>query len=109
MISNIEFQRFRGFERLRADLSPNAYIVGPNSAGKSTILEAIALAEHCLQRARRSAPTLRLVYHADVWKTYPLEGDSGADDDPVRFDFGADEARVTIQWNEDARIHVVWP
>ena len=47
MITAIEFQRFRGYERLKADLSPHAYIVGPNSAGKSTILEAVGLAERC--------------------------------------------------------------
>lgn len=109
MITNIEFTRYRGFERLRADLSPHAYIAGPNSAGKSTVLEGIALAERCLQLARRKSPPHRVSHRGIQWKGYRLDRPSDEGADPVRFDFGQEEAHVAITWNDDAIVHLVWP
>ncbi len=109
MITNVELTRFRGFERLRADLSPHAYIVGPNSAGKSTVLEAVALAERSLKRARRKTPPMRVMHRGGLWKAYPLDRMTEEGEDPVRFDFGCEEACVSIHWCGDAIIHLVWP
>ncbi len=70
MITIVELKRFRGYEEFRADLSPHAYVVGPNSAGKSTMLEAIALGESCLQLARRKAPPMTVSDRGRQWKAY---------------------------------------
>lgn len=43
------------------------------------------------------------------WHAYPLEQSPSGGDDPVRFEFGREEARVSITWGEDAVIHMVWP
>ncbi|SOE59090.1 AAA domain-containing protein, putative AbiEii toxin, Type IV TA system [Burkholderia sp. YR290] len=109
MIKYVDFIRFRGFERLRAELLPHAYIVGPNSAGKSTVLEAIGLAERCLRVARRKAPTLRLRDKGSHWRGYPLPRNADEEEDPVRHDFGSEETRVTVHWISGARVHMVWP
>lgn len=109
LITVVEFTRYRGFERLRADLSPHAYIVGPNSAGKSTVLEAVALAEQNLQRARRKTPPMRVTHRGAQWKAYPLDRMTEEGEDPVRFDFGREEAYVSIRWGIDSVIHLVWP
>jgi hypothetical protein len=109
MIKIVEFSRFRGFARLHADLLPHAYIVGPNSAGKSTVLEAIGLAEQCLRIARRKLPTLKLVDKEQTWRAYPLPISNDGDDDPVRYDFGSDETRVSVQWTNGSRVNMVWP
>lgn len=109
MITLAEFVRFRGFDRMRADLAPHAYIVGPNSAGKSTVLEAIGLAEQCLRTARRKLPTLVVAHNERRWKAFPLPSSIDGEEDPVRHNFGQEETRVTIQWATGARIHMVWP
>jgi hypothetical protein len=109
MIRLVEFLRFRGFARLRVELLPHAYIVGPNSAGKSTVLEAIALAEQCLRIARRKLATIRVADRRQTWKAYPLPSDSNDGDDPVRYDFGKEETRVSVQWTNGARVNIVWP
>ena len=95
---------------MNVDLAPNAFIIGPNSAGKSTVIESIALAERCLQIARRKAPTRRVKHAGEERKAYsmPLLGEEDADD-PVRFDFGRDEARASIFWQNGSSIHMVWP
>lgn len=109
MISKIEFDHFRGFERLSADLSPDAYIVGPNSAGKSTVLEAVALAEQVLQRARRMRPKMSARHRGLSWQAFPIGTSRPDGDDPVRHDFGTSEARVSIEWTSGNQIHLVWP
>ena len=109
MLSHAEFTRFRGFERLKVDLIPHAYIVGPNSAGKSTVLEAVGLAERCLRIARRKSPTLGIMNNGRTWRGFPLPASIDNEDDPVRFDFGRDETRVTVKWLNGSRIHLVWP
>lgn len=109
-ILRAEFSRFRAFERLKIGLAPNAYIVGPNSAGKSTVLESIALAQQCLKRVGRQAPTLRVKHAGEYRRGYllPRVGEEGADD-PVRHEFGTAEARVSLYWENGASIHMVWP
>lgn len=109
MIKAIEFLRYRGFPRLKVGLLPHGYIVGPNSAGKSTLLEAIALAEQCLRVARRKLPTIRARDNGQTWRAYPLLSNSERDEDPVRYDFGSEEARVTVEWDNGARVNIVWP
>lgn len=109
MIKTIEFLRFRGFERLHAHLTPHAYIVGPNSAGKSTVLEAIAIAEKCLKKARKNRPKMRVQHRGEEWAAYPLSSEIDDEDDPVRYEFGTAETRVSVWWSDDACIHIVWP
>jgi len=109
MVTNVDFLRFRGFEKLRASLVPHAYIVGPNSAGKSTVIEAIALAEQCLKTARRKMPTLRVESRGAYWNAYALSSNANDEEDPVRHDFGRQETRVSVQWDTGAKVHIVWP
>jgi len=109
LLANIELIRFRGFSRLRADLQPHAFIVGPNSAGKSTILEALALADRCLGIAVRKAPTGRASHRGYSVSTYLLPQNPDFDEDPIRFDFGTEETRVTVGWDNGSSIHLVWP
>jgi hypothetical protein len=109
MIECVEFERFRGFKRLKAVLRPHAYIVGPNSAGKSTVLEAIGLAEQCLRIAFRKLPKLKVFDRERRLAAYSLPPALDGGDDPVRYDFGSDETRITVRWSTGATIHIVWP
>ncbi len=111
MVTRAEFHRFRGFERLTADLAPHAYVVGPNSAGKSTVLEAIALAERCRQRARRQRPQFDARHRDGLRRAYflPSLDEDPEGEDPVRYDFGTAEASVVVRWETGASIHMVWP
>jgi hypothetical protein len=109
MIESVEFLRFRGFARLKATLLPHSYIVGPNSAGKSTVLEAIGLAEQCLRIAFRKLPTIQVHTQGQRFAAYPLPLHLDNGDDPVRFDFCSDETRICVRWLNGATIQIVWP
>ena len=43
MLSALEIRNFRKFERYAVDLGPRSLLVGPNNAGKSTLIEAMRL------------------------------------------------------------------
>jgi hypothetical protein len=109
MIESVAFTRFRGFRKLKAELAPHAFIVGPNSAGKSTVLEAIALAEQCLRIAFRKRPVINVTDSGYRVPAYSLPSAFDKGDDPVRYDFGSDETRVCVRWANGASIHIVWP
>lgn len=49
--TRIEFTRFKAFERFRIDLKPFNVIVGPNNAGKSTIVGAFRILAEAMKRA----------------------------------------------------------
>ena len=110
MITRITLTKYRGFEHFEAGLAPHAFLVGPNSAGKSTLIEALALAERCVRLARRRKPTMGFVDHSRGCRGFPIPAPATQDtDDPVRFDFGTDEARVDVEWASGATLHMIWP
>ena len=109
MIKSVDFVRFRGFERMHAEMMPHSYIVGPNSAGKSTILEALVLAEQCLRIAKRKSPSVTKSHKEADRKGFYLASESDALTDPIRFNFGNEETTVTVRWKSNASVNIVWP
>ncbi|MEL7729360.1 AAA family ATPase [Citromicrobium bathyomarinum] len=49
--TRIEFTRFKAFERFRIDLKPFNVIVGPNNAGKSTVVGAFRILAEAMRKA----------------------------------------------------------
>lgn len=109
MIAQIELRSFRGFQHVTADLAPHAFVSGANSAGKSTILEAIALAEGCLRVARRQNHHMQVSRSGVSLPAYRLPSSSEDEEDPVRHEFRNDEARIIARWASGAAIEIVWP
>ena len=52
----IELRNFRAFEKQRIELAPITVIVGPNNAGKSSVLSALRLLSQTFQSVDLSAP-----------------------------------------------------
>src|SRR4051812_31747041 len=100
---------YRGFRRFRAQLAPQAFLVGPNSAGKSTIVETIELAERCLRQAPRTKDTWPVVDGDTTVRAMPLPRDvfRQSDEDPVRYDFGEAPARASVTWSSGAAVHLL--
>ena len=109
MIESTEFTRFRGFERMRVGLAPHAYLVGPNSAGKSTVLEAVGLANECLRIWARKPMRFTVWDGGERRSAAYLPDPPDEADDPVRFEFGREEARVTVRWSGGSSVIMVWP
>jgi len=56
-IHRLKIERFRGIRDLTLAPGPKTVILGPNNAGKSTILEALDLLLHAGLGRQRPAPT----------------------------------------------------
>ena len=55
-ITRVQFSNFKGFERFSLALEPMTMLVGPNNAGKSTIIGAFRALSVALRRARSRKP-----------------------------------------------------
>ncbi|MGW4942071.1 ATP-dependent nuclease [Actinoplanes sp. NPDC004185] len=108
MISRVEFLRYRGFRKFQVEFASGAVLVGANSAGKSTIAEALALADKCTRIAQRKTPNMRVVDGGMSVNAYAFQA-SDSDTDPVHHEFSRESARATVVWSSGARLHMVWP
>jgi hypothetical protein len=57
-ITSIRFRNYKAFEDYSVSLSPFNVLVGPNNAGKSTVLGAIRILSEGIRRARSKSPDL---------------------------------------------------
>ncbi len=68
MLTRVELSKFRGFARLAADVRPVTVVLGPNSAGKTTLLHAVRIALQQLEHSLRVAsPRRREDSEGDGW------------------------------------------
>lgn len=78
MLTRIELERFRGFSSLSADLRPVSVLLGPNSSGKSSVLQAVRLACAVLSWVLKDAG-LHPVPGKDgwitLWRDHPIRDD----------------------------------
>lgn len=75
MITSITLERFRGFQRAELPLKPLTVLLGPNSAGKSSFLQALA-SLHFIRRLSISPATL--APSANKRELWPLDFGSRA-------------------------------
>ena len=110
MISEIRLRNFKAFSSFKIVFKDTSYLVGPNSAGKSTILTAIRLAEACLRLAKRVKPT-ESKEHLGSWRlSYPVPlRDFAALNESVRHDFRGAETSLELRWKNKCKLRVIWP
>ncbi len=85
-------------------------LVGPNSAGKSTILTALRLAETCLRLAKRTRPNASNLHAGSYYVSYPVPTrDFAALNESVRHNFRDAETSVELSWRNGCKMRIVWP
>ncbi|HEX8306608.1 MAG TPA: AAA family ATPase [Jatrophihabitans sp.] len=107
----MRLSNFRGFESFQLNFAPHNYLLGPNNAGKSTILTALRLVETLLRVAhsRNSEFSVadgerRVLAYAINLSEFPALADS------IHFDFyGDQETRLEVVWSSSAKLTAVWP
>lgn len=103
--------RFKGFLQFTVRFGDSALLVGPNNAGKSTIISALRLAAVAARSAGRRNPTETFNDGGRwVWG-YPLSfaKGSGFVDENVRHEFRDEESRLELKYRSGAILHLVWP
>jgi energy-coupling factor transporter ATP-binding protein EcfA2 len=119
VIDRVHLLRYKGFEDFDLRLGRQAVLVGPNNAGKTTLVQSLRLAASLLRFARR-----RNAYEAfedDVLDRYPrnvigypiahvgTRELSWYKDENLRHEFRADATGLIVTFKSKACLRVVWP
>ena len=110
MLKQLHLVNFRAFSDFRVSFGDGAYLVGPNNAGKSTLLTALRTADVLLRYAYRRKPDvaardgdISIVGFPVSLREFPTLQDS------LRHEFGTEETRLELDWKSGAKLSVVWP
>jgi hypothetical protein len=110
VLKQLHLVNFRAFQNFTVSFGDGAYLVGPNNAGKSTLLTSLRTAEVLLRYAYRRKPDLTATDKDVTVVGYPVNlRDFPALRDSLRFEFGSAETRLELQWKSKARLTAVWP
>jgi hypothetical protein len=110
MIRRLQIQHFKGFERFDITFKGDNWLVGPNNAGKSTIIAALRTAAQMASFAQRRVPehfpTDRGV---EVPSHLYTPGRYGLVEENLRHEFRDVETRLEVTFGSRARLTAVWP
>ncbi len=98
-IRRVRIERYRGIEELVLHPRSRTVLVGPNNAGKSTILEALDLLLHSGAGRPRPAPTEIDYFDRDTSRGFRIEAVLGALDDATL----AEATDALEGWNAQTR------
>jgi hypothetical protein len=111
LLSKLRLINFRSFRDFSITFGEGTYLVGPNNAGKSTILTALRTADVLIRYAYRRKPSLRCVHNGRNIVAYPLIlSEFPTLEESVRHEFHDDkEARFELTLRSGAKLVAVWP
>lgn len=110
MIRRLELHNFKGFERFTVTFGDDAYLVGPNNAGKSTIIAALRACAHMLRHAKRRQPTYYVPDRGHEVPAYAFgRGQFYLVEENLRHEFRQVEPRLELHFSNKAKLTAVWP
>jgi ABC-type cobalamin/Fe3+-siderophores transport system ATPase subunit len=116
MLKKLHLSQYKAFEKFDITFRPGQNIlVGPNNAGKSTIIAALRLCAILMRNAQRINPNIAISDKGRSILGYPLSNTSlkdlpGYTDENVHHNFRLrEEARIELVAVDGATLTVVWP
>jgi predicted ATPase len=109
-VSSLHLSNFKAFETFRINFPTNTLIVGPNNAGKSTVIAALRASARMLKLASSRPPEVSaddtggavLAYHLNPERTGLVEAN-------LPHEFHNVDTRLKVQFSSKATIAAVWP
>jgi predicted ATPase len=111
-IASLRLHRYKGFREYRLRLRDNSILVGPNNAGKSTIIAALRLCATLIAQAKRKKAEIGEYDESRGRhiRAYQLRIPAGQFvDENVHHEFRAEEARLELHFKNKSALYVVWP
>jgi len=97
VIQRLELHRFKAFERFTLRLRGDAYLAGPNNAGKSTLTTALRISAQMVRIAMRRGPTETFEDGTEQVLGYSFSNAQvGLTDGNLRHEFRDLETRVVV-------------
>lgn len=113
MIQRLRLMNYKGFEDFTLHFRETSFLIGPNNAGKSTVIGALRLCSILLSHAKRRKPEVarhdtrrdrKVVAYSVSTPAAP-----GFVDENIRYEFRDVEARIELHFKNKATLYVVWP
>lgn len=111
MLKAMHLVNYKGFRDFRITFDGTAFLLGPNNAGKSTIIGALRLCGGAIRVAMRLKAT-EICFDGDrVVRGHSLNSVTaiGFTAENVRYEFGEVESKILLQFTTGAVIHITWP
>lgn len=110
MLKSLRLVKFRAFQNFTVHFGATAYLLGPNNAGKSTILTSLRLVHELLRTAFARKPDFSQADRGSWLLAYPVSLDElPALSESIRHEFRTSEARLELTWASGAKLIAVWP
>ncbi len=109
-VSAVELHRFKGFRDFKVSLGDLAVLIGPNNAGKSSVVGALAATSHMLRVAMKfRASTRQIRGERVVWAHEFSTNQVGLDEDSLRWESRDEEVQIRVEFASASRLIAVWP
>jgi len=110
VIRSLHLEHFKAFESFTITFPEDAVLVGPNNAGKSTVIAALrSVASMARTASRLRPPAVRRVDSIERFG-HDFSGQSvGLIEENLRYEFHQVETRMSVMFKSDAMIEAVWP
>lgn len=112
MLKRLQLRRFKGFREFSLVFGEDALLIGPNNAGKSTLIGALRLCSEATKLAMSAKAVTAFVdgeRHVRGYAAAPLMGSAGFTNENIRYEFQEAEARLDLTFSTGAVLHMVWP
>lgn len=109
-IKALRLTNFKAFENFSVSFRGLSLLVGPNNAGKSTLISTLRSAALMIRFAARRNPEVRETASGHLW-VYPIgPGQFGIEEENLRHEFRAEKASFEIEFlNPAFTLKAVWP
>lgn len=109
-LSSLDLTRFRAFEHFGISFGPSAVLVGPNNAGKSTVVSALRAIAQMMATAKRLRATVRILEGNRLYWAHPFTTEQvGLDIDNLRWESGSSPVLLRATFSDDTRVNATWP
>lgn len=110
MIERLDLQSFKAFSKFTATFGEQAFLVGPNSAGKSTVIAALRTAGQMLRHAQRRQVDYDGTDGDRVVPAYSFSsGQFQLVDENLRHEFRNVETRLSVKYRGGGQLTAIWP
>ncbi|XXY44836.1 AAA family ATPase [Sorangium sp. So ce269] len=110
MIRRLDLVNYKAFKRFTVHFAESGYIVGPNNAGKSTLVQALRAAAQMLTQACARSPSEVTQDRSSGVLAHPIDPEHlSLVTENIRHEFIQDETRIDVTFTNDVKIHAVWP
>lgn len=109
-LRQLDLWQFKGFDRFTVHFGQSAYLVGPNNAGKSTLVAATRAASGMLAHAQRRRPTTYRRHGIKQASCHLLPAsDLGLVTENLRHQFRNQDTVLALKTDTDLVLTAVWP